>query len=117
MVKKMRPHCETMVREIFPQIRSLIAKELTENLGFTQEEAALKMGISQPAISQYKKEFRASKTDILENNPRIMLIIKTAAKNLVKSKNPQHSGILCSICKQMRDAGILSEFREELPST
>ncbi len=113
----MRPHCETMVRELFPLIRSLIAKELTENLGFTQEEAALKMGISQPAISQYKKEFRAAKTDILENDPRIMLIIKTAAKNLAKSKNPQHSGILCSICKQMRDAGILSEFREEPPST
>ncbi len=113
----MRPHCEIIVREIFPQIRSLIAKELTENLGFTQAEAALKMGISQPAISQYKKEFRASKTGILEDNPQIMLIIKASAKNLAKSKNPQHSGILCSICKQIRDAGILSEFREDQPST
>ena len=100
----MRPHCELITTKIFPQIRSLIAEELTENLGFTQTEAAYKMGITQPAISQYKKEFRASEKTILKTIPDMHKIIKDAAKKLATAKTPQQSEILCSICKQIRSA-------------
>ena len=98
----MRPHCELMATKLFPQIRSLIAEELTENLGFTQQEAAHKMGITQPAISQYKKEFRASEKTILKTHSGMHKIIKAAAKKLATSKTPRNSGILCDICKQIR---------------
>jgi len=98
----MRPHCELMATKLFPQIRALIAEELTENLGFTQAETAYKMGITQPAISQYKKEFRASEKTIIESDPCLMRTIKAAAKKLATAKTPRNSGILCDICKQIR---------------
>ncbi|MFH1432382.1 MAG: helix-turn-helix domain-containing protein [archaeon] len=99
-----------MVLEIFPQVRSLIAKELVDTLGFTQAEAALKMGISQPAVSQYKKDMRATKISIIESYPAITKLIKDSAKDIAKSQNPENFEILCGICRQIRSAGVLREF-------
>lgn len=106
----MRPYCEIMVLEIFPQIRSLISTELIDTLGFTQSEAAIKMGISQPAISQYKKEMRATKIVLIESYPQISRIIKDSAKILAKSEVADNSEILCNICRQIRSTGMLHEF-------
>ena len=50
--------CEKMVHGVFPVARSLIAKKLTEVYGMSQTEAARKMGLSQPAVSQYRKDVR-----------------------------------------------------------
>lgn len=38
---------------LLPAIRSLVAKELTEHLSFTQTEAGQRLGTTQAAISQY----------------------------------------------------------------
>ncbi len=103
----MRPYCEIMVTDVFPMIRALMAKELTENLGFTQAEAANKMGLTQPAISQYKKEMRAAKIDILENNEKIMQYITDGARQLANSKKPAQSTLLCDICREIRTSGLL----------
>ena len=103
----MRPYCEIMVSEVFPMIRALMAKELTENLGFTQQEAANKMGLTQPAISQYKKEMRASRIDVIENNEKVMRYITEGARTLANSKNPVQSTLLCDICKEIRASGLL----------
>lgn len=113
----MRPYCEIMVTDVFPVIRALMAKELTENLGFTQAEAAHKMCLTQPAISQYKKEMRAAKIDILESSEKIMLYIKDGARQLANSKKPAQSGILCSICREIRTSGLLCELHRKSSSS
>lgn len=113
----MRPYCEIIVLEWFPQIRALMAKELIDNLGFTQQEAAFKMDITQPAISQYRKEMRATKLKLIEQNPVILNSIKVAARTLANSKNPQNLCILCDICKEIRSLGILSVNQKESSDT
>lgn len=45
--------CESFGRYALPKFRLLVAKELIEKYGFTQTEAARKLGITQAAISQY----------------------------------------------------------------
>jgi len=75
-----------MVTDVFPLIRALMSKELTEKMGFTQQEAAYKMGLTQPAISQYKKEMRAAKIDVLQKNEKIMQYINDGARQLANTK-------------------------------
>jgi len=113
----MRPYCEIMVTDVFPLIRALISKELTEKMGFTQQEAAYKMGLTQPAISQYKKEMRAAKIDILQSNEKIMQYIADGARQLANSKTPAQSGILCAICREIRASGMLCDLHRKSSSS
>lgn len=106
----MKPFCETMVQEIFPTVRALIAKELTDVLNNTQREAAALMGVTQPAISQYRKELRGKKAVILEADRRVQDSIKGAARILVETKNPYEAAIMCSVCKEIRHSGVLCDL-------
>lgn len=103
----MKPFCETMVQKIFPTVRALIAKELTDVLNNTQREAAALMGVTQPAISQYRKELRGKKAAILEGDKRIQDAIKGAARILIETKNPYEAAIMCNVCREIRFSGVL----------
>ncbi len=112
----MRPFCEVMVQEVFPTVRALIARELMETFNYNQAETAQKMGVTQPAISQYKRELRGKKAKLLESNVIVSGSIKSAAKMLTKAKNPFESGILCSVCRDIRKSGMLCKLhREAIP--
>ncbi|MCK5234175.1 MAG: hypothetical protein KAJ91_05135, partial [Candidatus Aenigmarchaeota archaeon] len=103
----MRPFCEIMVQDIFPTVRALIAKELTCNLGHTQREAAARMGVTQPAISQYGKELRGRKAEILEADKRVQDSIKDAARTLTQVSSPYEVSTMCNICKEIRGSGAI----------
>jgi len=109
----MRPFCEIMVQEIFPTVRALIARDLMETFNYNQAETALKMGVTQPAISQYKRELRGKKAKLLEENIIVRKSIKDAAKMLSTAKNPFESGILCTVCRDIRKSGILCTLHKE----
>ncbi|VVB61325.1 Uncharacterised protein [uncultured archaeon] len=112
----MRPFCEVMVQEVFPTVRALIARELMETFNYNQAETAQKMGVTQPAISQYKRELRGKKAKLLESNATVFGSIKNAAKLLTKAKNTFESGILCSVCRDIRKSGMLCKLhREAIP--
>ncbi len=113
----MKPFCEIMVNDIFPAMRAVIAKELTETLNYTQSDAARLMGVTQPAISQYKKEFRGTKIKILTENENINIALKDAARNLTTLKSPFDSHIMCDLCKNIRQEGLLCKLhREAVPA-
>ena len=103
-----------MVKNIFPAIRALIAKELMENLNRTQNETAHLMGITQPAISQYSRELRGKKVAILQSNTSISSLISQSAKTLAKKDKNENSGIMCSICREIRNQGLLCKLHKEI---
>jgi len=91
--------CETFVREHLPAIRALIAKELTER-GLTQQEAAGRIYLTQPAIAFYKKQLRGKKTKELLEVPGVRekidgLAGKIASKPLSKEDLEKE---YCQIC-------------------
>ncbi len=108
----MKPFCEIMVQDIFPTVRALIAKELTCNLGHTQREAAARMGITQPAISQYGQELRGRKAEILGANKRVQDAIKDAARTLANAPSPYEVSIMCDICKEIRGSGAICNLHK-----
>ncbi|MCK5289432.1 MAG: helix-turn-helix domain-containing protein [Candidatus Aenigmarchaeota archaeon] len=110
----MKPFCEVMVKNIFPAIRALLAKELMENLNHTQNETAELMGVTQPAISQYCREMRGKKVAILKGNEAVFSLISDSASSLAKKGRQDNLGIMCSICREIRNQGLLCKLHKEI---
>lgn len=106
----MKPRCEVMVRRVFPAVRALMARELMTRLGHTQEEAAQKMGVTQPAISQYRRELRGKRAKLLKSNDAVFTIIKEMSGKVATSKTVGETGVMCSICREVVREGMMKEF-------
>lgn len=72
---------ELMSREVMPAIRALMAKKLIDN-GFSQKESAERLGLTQPAISQYKRGMRGANIDSISRNPEVARMANGLAKRI-----------------------------------
>ena len=72
----MRIFSEVVVNDILPVYRSLLSKELKQR-GLSQEKIASLISVSQPAVSQYLRGIRGSKS--IESNDAVMDIIRNCA--------------------------------------
>lgn len=106
----MRPPCEVVVKKILPAIRSILVRELTERHDFRQTEIADKLGITQPAVSQYMKSNRGA-SEIIESLKEANLysdIQKLSDK--IADETVQRSQIIkeyCDLCNSMGEKEIL----------
>ena len=103
-------HCEIVVKEFFPSVRALIAKELTDVLNHTQAEAARLMGVTQPAICQYRKSLRGKNCILLEANLQVMQSIKEHSKLLAAMNPKEKTDVMCSVCSVIRQAGLIEQL-------
>ena len=112
----MKPICEVMVLDILPGVRALVARKLVEDHGFSQKVAAEKLGTTQPAISQYKRELRGSKLRSLESSPRLIEMIDSIASKAASGRlgHEEVSTEFCSVCKFMRKEGLVCEFHRRM---
>lgn len=112
----MKPFCEVITSTVLPAIRSIITKELLSTYGLTQKQAADILGLTQPAISQYNRETRGFKVRIIEKQPRIMEMIDTLTKDIVREKTDPRKiqAQFCKICKNIRESGTICHLHEEI---
>jgi predicted transcriptional regulator len=82
----MRFYCEIVVGEVLPALRALIANELMKNYNLTQQQVANKLGLTQPAISQYIKYLRGENGKKLQKNKKLMTIVKKFSKDIAGGK-------------------------------
>jgi len=114
---KMRPPCELIVKYLLPAFRSLIAKELTEKYGFTQTQAAKKLGTTQAAISQYLGSKRGEKyIKEAEKLPEARKLIEEIAKSIAEEKATtiQTMQKFCQLCKNLRKEKALCKLHKEI---
>jgi len=106
----MRGLFEIMAQDVLPTARAIIAKKLLEN-GFSQQDIANKLGLTQPAVSQYKKGVRGSRTGIL-TKPKIVGAINSLAKRIGSGEIDfeQATGELFDVCRELFQNG---EFVED----
>lgn len=95
----MRSPCEITIWYVLPRIRSELAKELA-NLGLPQKEIAKRLGITQPAVSQYLREKRGRGIEFKEN---VMLAIRKLAKDLADDVIDNLIFGVCEICTKVRE--------------
>jgi len=82
----MKLYCELVVGEVLPALRALITNELIQNFGMTQTEVAKRLGLTQPAISQYRKYLRGERVRELEKNKKAMKIIRDFSDEIAGEK-------------------------------
>ncbi len=117
----MRTPCESIVTAILPAFRSLVAKELVENLSLSQLEVAHKLGITQAAVSQYLSHKRGNQLiEMLESLPEVRSAVLNVAANIAKTKSSGLEAMMafCSLCgtlKQESVACMLHHDALELP--
>lgn len=112
----MKNPCEIIARYILPAFRSLIAKGLIEEHGFTQVAAAAKLGTTQAAISYYLSSKRGEKyINLLENNLHIKTKINEIIEGLVTTSfsSEEVTGTLCDLCIFLRDNDQLNLIQED----
>lgn len=112
----MKPFCEIIVADILPALRALIAKELTDTYDLSQTEVSKKLGITQPAISQYKSELRGYRVKLLKSNKNTMKFIKELAKQIASGeiKSFDIHRKLCEICMVIRKEKIICNMHEKI---
>jgi predicted transcriptional regulator len=112
----MKPACEIIVQEILPSVRAMVAVKLTKTYGLSQEQAAKKMGTTQPAISQYKREIRGHRSRVFKQNPKLLEMVDDIAKKVASGELATYDMTIefCRICRYMRSKGIMCELHREL---
>jgi predicted transcriptional regulator len=111
----MKPFCEIIVADVLPAVRALIAKELIEKYGLNQTEVSKKLGITQPAVSQYKSELRGQGVKILQSKKEVMNSIKNLSKKiaLVQISSKEIHKNFCEICLKIRKEKIICRMHED----
>ncbi len=98
--------CENVARQILPLYRAYIAKELVEKHGYTQVNAAKKLGTTQPAISQYLSSKRGRKK--IANYDEILPLVQRAAAKVAQHmataamSHEEFNVSFCDLCKELQ---------------
>lgn len=102
----MRLVCETVVKDVLPSIRSLIAKELKDR-GYTQTEIAELLDITQPAVSQYLSKARGAKVQRIEDHDASYERVTGLVDMLLEGRPDEElAEEFCETCIAVRDAGL-----------
>ena len=111
----MKPPCEIIAQEILPAVRAMIAVNLLKTYGLSQKEVAERMGTTQPAVSQYKREIRGYKTLFIRRNPELLNMVQGLSKKLAYKKIPveELTFEFCKICIEIRKKGLLCEIHKK----
>ncbi|HLD77638.1 MAG TPA: helix-turn-helix domain-containing protein [archaeon] len=101
----MKNFLDVLSQEILPGARAMIAKKLIEN-GLSQKQAAAKMGVSQPAISQYKRDLRGSKSEVFKGDPKLTNAVNHIATRLATGDITMHTATLelWTACKEFLES-------------
>jgi len=112
----MKPLCEIVVGQVLPTIRAMVVRDLTKRYKMSQVEVARKLGITQPAVSQYVSSLRGK-----EDTEKILAKIvdkeiKSLSDDIASGKLRQEEVInkYCEICKLLKKKGVLGNFQCEI---
>ncbi|MFB6147470.1 MAG: transcriptional regulator [Candidatus Nanohaloarchaea archaeon] len=109
----MRFDIEVVSDDLLPAIRSIMATRLSKDYGYTQEEIAVKLGVTQPAVSQYMRGSRADEEVIrsLKDDPQVDILLDEATSKAAKDED--FSPEISNTVQTVRDKGIFKERFED----
>jgi predicted transcriptional regulator len=110
----MKPFCEIVVSDVLPALRAIVAREMMQ-LGLNQVQVSKKMGITQPAVSQYMRELRGYRVKLLTSNAKVSESVKELAHDMVtkEMKSDELHVRFCEICKTIRAEHLLCKLHKD----
>ena len=100
----MKTPCETIVWHILPVIRKEFTRSLVTHHGFTQRKTAIRLGITDAAVSRYLSGKRGN-IDI--SNKRILKEITNSASIIAKGNKKTVIQETCRICSLLKSNGFI----------
>jgi predicted transcriptional regulator len=100
-----RIFCEVILNEVLPAVRAIIANRLINVYGLTQNEVAKKLGLTQPAVSQYKNGLRGRKIKKILSNKEMVEYIDSLCDKIA-TENLDINFKVCEICTTSREKDI-----------
>jgi predicted fused transcriptional regulator/phosphomethylpyrimidine kinase len=111
----MRLPCEIVIKELIPNLRALIAKELMLKYGWPQEKIAKQLGVTQPAISGY---LTIEKKGMLEElkNLGIFELAKRLSEGFANNRMNVSEALeeICRFCISLKSGGIVCTLHKKL---
>lgn len=109
----MRFEVEAITEELLPAVRSILASNLKEDYGLKQTTIAEKLGVTQPAVSQYLSQARADQgvVERLKGDPQIAMLLDDAASKAAKDQD--FSPEIAQVVQTVRDKGLMKEEFED----
>ena len=95
----------------------MVARELIEEYGLKQEQVAVRLGVTQAAVSKYRHQVRGEAVH-LESAPEVQSMSKEIASML--SKSPSQVAVsqkLCQACTDIRALGLMCETCHKVDPT
>lgn len=108
----MKPLCELVSGQVLPTIRAMVVKDLVRRYELSQVEVAKKLGITQPAVSQYLSALRGKRELEKKLMKSIGRDIRSLADDVARGKLSQADVVkrYCAICSLMKKKGIFQDF-------
>ena len=105
-MKAQRSPCETAVWSILPTIRSEVSKELTK-LGLSQTMISERLGVTQPAVSQYVTSKRGTAVAVSDD---VRTLIQSLAEDVADGKELNLNERICVICTYIQGDAKCTAF-------
>ena len=96
----MDPPCYLMVNRVFPAVKILTARILSEKYGKTQKEIAKELNLSQSMVSRYLNEKKTFNKEIFRISEKIAEKLAFALNKEVST--PEILEFLCTTCFELR---------------
>ncbi len=107
----MKLPCEVFVRDVLPAVRAMVARDLVEKHDLTQREAARRLDMTQPAISQYKNKLRGREVKELEDSNAVSSRINELVSDIAGQKIDieEYDERFCEICRAAKEDSIFEK--------
>ncbi|MCW4032199.1 MAG: hypothetical protein NWF08_02270 [Candidatus Bathyarchaeota archaeon] len=110
--------CEFISQYILPAFRSIVARKLVEEYGYSQAATSRILGTTPELINLYLHSKRGNKLkNQIETVPSIQSAIDEVIKNITSEKNTLADwAMFCKICTIMRRDGNICHIHKEMVS-
>jgi predicted transcriptional regulator len=102
----MKTPCEIFVWYLLPGVRRELARHMIKDFKISQTKTAVKLGVTDAAISQYLSKKRGA----LSFNEDLKKEIGISAERIVKGDDKTTVEELCRICNVVKNSGLMIEL-------
>ena len=106
---------ELVSKSALPAFRSMVSKRLTDDYDMTQQEVAVRLGVTQASVSNYARKARGTMLD-LEVDENIRRAADRVAEMLAGEKPDQREALrlMTEVCDYVRFNHVLCALHQEL---
>ena len=96
------------VKTVLPAVKAIMAREIVENRGLNEQQAASLLGLSQSAVSRYMSRERGNLLTI-DTSSEVLALINQMVTSLITAPDNKSEilKLFCQTCQMVREKGLM----------